>query len=92
MVMRLIMTDRSVKRLVGILCDVLVKVDNFVFLADFVILDYVIDEGDLEAAIEERFIVETLASVIMNFEKDFRDDYMETLNSLLGMGSHSYAP
>ncbi|XP_049414657.1 uncharacterized protein LOC125877396 [Solanum stenotomum] len=41
--MRLIMADRSVKRPVGILCDVLVKVDTFIFLADFVILDYEVD-------------------------------------------------
>ncbi|XP_049414656.1 uncharacterized protein LOC125877395 [Solanum stenotomum] len=41
--MRLMMADRSVKRPVGILCDVLVKVDTFIFLADFVILDYEVD-------------------------------------------------
>ncbi|KAK4715893.1 hypothetical protein R3W88_014231 [Solanum pinnatisectum] len=37
--MRLMMADRSVKRPVGILFDVLVKVDTFIFPADFVILD-----------------------------------------------------
>ncbi|KAK4726806.1 hypothetical protein R3W88_031723 [Solanum pinnatisectum] len=52
----------------------------------------VIDEGDLEAAIEEKFTVETLEPVIMSFEEDFRDHYLETLNALQGMGSHSYAP
>ncbi|XP_049359530.1 uncharacterized protein LOC125824222 [Solanum verrucosum] len=40
---RLMMSDRSVKRPVGILCDVLLKVDTFIFLADFVILDYELD-------------------------------------------------
>lgn len=33
--MRLMMLDRSVKRPVGILCDILVKVDTFIFPANF---------------------------------------------------------
>lgn len=37
--MILMMAYKSVKRPVGILCDVLVKVDTFTFLADFAILD-----------------------------------------------------
>ncbi|PHT34449.1 hypothetical protein CQW23_26249 [Capsicum baccatum] len=37
--MRLVMADRSIKRPVGILNDVLVKVSSFIFPADFVILD-----------------------------------------------------
>ncbi|XP_015160982.1 uncharacterized protein [Solanum tuberosum] len=41
--MRLMMADRSVKRPVGILCDVLVKVDAFIFSVDFVILDCEVD-------------------------------------------------
>ncbi|XP_049375774.1 uncharacterized protein LOC125840851 [Solanum verrucosum] len=41
--MRLMMADRSVKWPMGILFDVLVKVDNFIFLADFVILDCEVD-------------------------------------------------
>ncbi|KAK4726894.1 hypothetical protein R3W88_031811 [Solanum pinnatisectum] len=41
--MRLIMADRSVKRPVGILCDVLVKVDTFIFPIDFMILDCEVD-------------------------------------------------
>ena len=36
--MRLLMADRTVKRPVGILHDVLVKVESFIFLTDFVIL------------------------------------------------------
>ncbi|XP_049358913.1 uncharacterized protein LOC125823612 [Solanum verrucosum] len=46
--MRLMMVDRSVKRLVGVLCDVLVKVDTFIFAANFVILDC---EEDFEVPI-----------------------------------------
>ncbi|PHT40145.1 hypothetical protein CQW23_18999 [Capsicum baccatum] len=37
--MRLVMADRSVKRPVGILNDVLVKVSSFIFPTNFVILD-----------------------------------------------------
>lgn len=36
--MQLVMADRSVKRLMGILCDVLVRVESLFFLANFVIL------------------------------------------------------
>ncbi|KAK4713951.1 hypothetical protein R3W88_019858 [Solanum pinnatisectum] len=41
--MRLLLEDRSIKHLVGILYDILVKVDRFIFPADFVILDCEID-------------------------------------------------
>ncbi|XP_049405159.1 uncharacterized protein LOC125868572 [Solanum stenotomum] len=41
--MRLPMADRSIKHTVGILYDILVKVDQFIFPADFVILDCEID-------------------------------------------------
>ncbi|XP_047263658.1 uncharacterized protein LOC124896174 [Capsicum annuum] len=41
--MRLVMADRSVKQLVGILYDMLVKVDSFILFADFVILDCEVD-------------------------------------------------
>ena len=37
--MRLLMADREVKRRIGILHDMLVKVETFIFPADFVILD-----------------------------------------------------
>ena len=37
--MRLLMADRILKRPIGILHDVIVKVDSFIFLANFVILD-----------------------------------------------------
>ena len=41
--MRLLMADQTVKRLIGILHDVLVKVESFVFPAYFVILDCEVD-------------------------------------------------
>ena len=46
--MRLLMADRTVKWTVGILHDVLVKVESFIFPADFVILD---SEVDFEVSI-----------------------------------------
>ena len=41
--MRLLMADRTVKRPIGILHDVIVKVESFIFPADFVILDCEVD-------------------------------------------------
>ncbi|KAK4709871.1 hypothetical protein R3W88_004384 [Solanum pinnatisectum] len=42
-VIQLLMADRTVKKPIGVLQDVLVKVESFVFLADFVILDCDVD-------------------------------------------------
>nr|XP_016507422.1 PREDICTED: uncharacterized protein LOC107825100 [Nicotiana tabacum] len=42
--MPLALADRTIKRPTGILDDVLVQVEKFVFPADFVILDYQVDE------------------------------------------------
>ncbi|KAK4707201.1 hypothetical protein R3W88_033253 [Solanum pinnatisectum] len=52
----------------------------------------VCDEEEMGETIEERLAVETLAATLMNFEVDFRSDYVETVNALQGMGAHSYAP
>ena len=41
--MQLLMADRTVKKPIGILHDVLVKVESFIFPADFVILDCQVD-------------------------------------------------
>ena len=41
--MRLLMADRTVKRPIGILHDMLVKVESFIFPADFVILHCEVD-------------------------------------------------
>ena len=41
--MRLLMADQTVKRPIGILHDVLVKVESFIFPGDFVILDCEVD-------------------------------------------------
>ena len=41
--MRLMMADRTVKRHIGILCDVLVKMESFLFQENFMILDCEVD-------------------------------------------------
>ena len=41
--MRILMANRTVKRPIGILHDVLVKVESFIFPADFFILDCEVD-------------------------------------------------
>ncbi|XP_047270442.1 uncharacterized protein LOC124899574 [Capsicum annuum] len=41
--MQLVVVDRSVKQPVGILYDVLVKVADFIFPVDFIVLDYEVD-------------------------------------------------
>ena len=43
MAMRILMADLTVKRHIGILHNVLVKVESFIFSADFVILDCDVD-------------------------------------------------
>ena len=41
--MQLLMADRTMKRPIGILHDVLIKVESFIFPADFVIVDCEVD-------------------------------------------------
>ncbi|XP_016576592.1 uncharacterized protein LOC107874275 [Capsicum annuum] len=41
--MKLLMADRTIKKLMRVLHDVLLKVDRFIFLINFVLLDYVMD-------------------------------------------------
>ncbi|XP_047263661.1 uncharacterized protein LOC124896177 [Capsicum annuum] len=43
-IMRLLMVDWSIKRLVKVLFDVLVKVERFILLANFVVLDFKINQ------------------------------------------------
>ncbi|KAG5615365.1 hypothetical protein H5410_015189 [Solanum commersonii] len=38
----------------------------------------VVVDRDMRAPIEERMAVETLATVLMNFDDDFRSNYVET--------------
>ncbi|XP_049356997.1 uncharacterized protein LOC125821622 [Solanum verrucosum] len=51
----------------------------------------VVDDEDMRVPIKERMAVETLATVLMNFDAGFHSDYIESINVLQGMGAHSYA-
>lgn len=50
------------------------------------------DEEVVKVFIKERFAVETLVVVIMNFDSECIEEYEKTTNALQGMGSHHYAP
>ena len=52
----------------------------------------VVTNNDLRAPIEDRMVVKTSVVVLMNFDVDFLSDYVETINALQGMVSHSYSP
>ncbi|XP_059302271.1 uncharacterized protein LOC132054244 [Lycium ferocissimum] len=67
MTMRLQMADRSIKRPVGVVDDVLVRVDDFLLLADFVILDCVIDR-DILIILGRPFL--TIGRALMDLEKN----------------------
>ncbi|XP_070019819.1 uncharacterized protein [Nicotiana sylvestris] len=151
--MRLQMADRSIKRPVGIVDDVLVKVGEFHLPADFVILDCavdkeipinlgrpvlatrralmdserneikfrvndeevtsqaskgmklphehesilvidVVDEGEdaVEMKMEGQCLGEALAAILVNFDGEDMEGYMESVNALEGIGSYTYAP
>nr|XP_016440793.1 PREDICTED: uncharacterized protein LOC107766510 [Nicotiana tabacum] len=151
--MRLQMADRSIKRPVGIVDAVIVKVGKFHLPADFVILDCavgkeipiilgrpflatgralidserneikfrvndeevtfqeskgmklpheyesisvidVVDEVEdaVELKMEEQCLGEALAAILVNFDSEDMDGYMESVNALEGLGSYTYTP
>ncbi|XP_070002492.1 uncharacterized protein [Nicotiana sylvestris] len=151
--MRLQMIDRSIKRPVEIIDDVLVKVGKFHLPADFVILDCVVDkeipvilgrpflatgralmdsewneikfrvndkevtfqasqgmklpheyesisvidvvdevEDTVEMKMEEQCLGEALAAILVNFDGEDMEGYMESVNALEGLWSYTYAP
>lgn len=49
-------------------------------------------ENEQEVPIEEKFSIEPLAAVLMNFDCEGIKEYEETVCALTGMGSYSYAP
>ncbi|XP_070019541.1 uncharacterized protein [Nicotiana sylvestris] len=151
--MRLQMADRSIKRPVVIVEDVLVKVGKFHLPTDFVILDCAVDkeipiilgrpflaigkalmdserneikfrvndeevtfqaskgmklpheyesisvidvvdevEDAVEMKMEEQCLGEALAVILVNFDGEDMERYMESVNALEGLGSYTYAP
>ncbi|XP_070008563.1 uncharacterized protein [Nicotiana sylvestris] len=150
--MRLQIADRSIKRLVRIVDDVLVKVGKFHLPANFVILDCPVDkeipiilerpflateralmdserneikfrvndeevtfqaskgmklpheyesisvidvvdevEDAVEMKMEEQYLGEALAAILVNFDGEDMEGYMELVNALEGLGSYTYA-
>nr|XP_016505804.1 PREDICTED: uncharacterized protein LOC107823629 [Nicotiana tabacum] len=126
------MANRSIKRPVGIIDDVLVKVGKFLLPADFMILDCAVDKEILsslgghsllpeehlwirnemkssselmmkkspskqvedasEVKMEEECLGEALAAILVNFDGENMEGYMESMNALKGRGSYTYAP
>ena len=64
--MRLLIVDRTVKRPIGILHDVLVKVESFIFPADFFIVDYEVD-FEVPIILERPFL--TTGRALVDMEK-----------------------
>ncbi|XP_059295469.1 uncharacterized protein LOC132048803 [Lycium ferocissimum] len=146
--MRLQMADRSIKKPIGVIDDVLVQVGKFMLPADFVILDCAVDkdipiilgrpflatdrvlidsenneikflvndeevtfqaskgmklpnayesisvidsfdefDGAVEHKMEEESLGEALAAVLVNFDADDMEGYVEIINALEGLGS-----
>ncbi|XP_059290650.1 uncharacterized protein LOC132044180 [Lycium ferocissimum] len=151
--MRLQMADRTIKRPVGVVDDVLVRVGGFLLPVNFVILDCAVDkevpiilgrtflatgralmdskkneikfrvndeevtfqasrglklpstyesssvinsfdvvDEVVEHKLEEKHFDETLSAILVNFEADDMEGYIETVNSLIGRGSYSCEP
>lgn len=67
--MQLLIANLSIKRLVGILQDVLVKVDKFILSADFVILDCEVDT-DMPIILKRPFF--TTRRAVMDVERGDR--------------------
>ncbi|XP_070045978.1 uncharacterized protein [Nicotiana tomentosiformis] len=96
------MDDRSIKRPVVIVDDVLVKVGKFILPADFVILDWyklphayesisVIDVVDVvedvvEVKMEEECLGEALAAILVNFDGEDMEGYVESVMHWKGLG------
>nr|XP_016462381.1 PREDICTED: uncharacterized protein LOC107785565 [Nicotiana tabacum] len=151
--MRFQMVDRSIKRPVGIVDDVLMKVGTFLLLVDFVIFDCAVDkeihiilgrpflatrrelmdserneikfrvndeevtfqvsksmkfphayesisiidvvnevEDEIKMNMDEKCLGEALAAILVNFDGKDMEGYMQSVNSLEGLGFYTYAP
>ncbi|XP_060170443.1 uncharacterized protein LOC132601365 [Lycium barbarum] len=93
MSMHLQMVDRTIKRSVGVVDDVIVRVREFLLPADFVILDCAVDKevsiilgrpflatgGDeaVEHKLEEEQFDEALSANLVNFDADEMEEYVE---------------
>ncbi|XP_070046312.1 uncharacterized protein [Nicotiana tomentosiformis] len=101
--MRLQMADRTMKKSLGMIEDVLVWVDKFILPTDFVILVCEVDY-EMPAILGRPFLaigkalcdVEsgelTFQAILLKFDDDEMDGFMECVNTLQGIGSYNYAP
>nr|XP_009776575.1 PREDICTED: uncharacterized protein LOC104226315 [Nicotiana sylvestris] len=121
------------EKAVGVIEDVLVRVDKFILLADFVILDCEavcdVEDGELTFRVGDENVVfyvcksmqqpnsnevcsfvdlvtdvivddtsaiinvgDILETILLNFDDNEMDGFMECVNSMQGMGSGNYAP
>ncbi|XP_016544202.1 uncharacterized protein LOC107844256 [Capsicum annuum] len=64
--MRLLMANRSIKRPVGVLLDVLVKVDRFILLVDFEVIDCEIDQ-EVSIILDQPFLYTGRAIIDLYF-------------------------
>ncbi|XP_070012714.1 uncharacterized protein [Nicotiana sylvestris] len=96
--MRLQMADRSMKRTLGIIDDVLVRTDKFILPADFpnstevcsfvnLVITVIVD--DTSAMINMK---NPLEAVLLNMNVNDDASRVECMNALHGMGSYSYEP
>ncbi|XP_070007589.1 uncharacterized protein [Nicotiana sylvestris] len=75
--MRLQMADRTMKRLLGIIYDVLVRVDKFILPADFVILDLIVDDTSAMINVED-----PLEAVLLNLDVNDDEVRVKYVNAL----------
>ncbi|KAK4731252.1 hypothetical protein R3W88_024240 [Solanum pinnatisectum] len=78
--MQLLMPDRTVKKPIGVLQNVLVKVESFMFPADFLILDYDVD-FEVPIILGRPFLATGRALVVME-NGDGSEDYDELVATL----------
>ncbi|WMV08751.1 hypothetical protein MTR67_002136 [Solanum verrucosum] len=101
--LRLLLADHSIKRPIGILYDILEKVEEFIFPADILILDCKLMSRSLlfsvgHSLLPERLLLmwkgsmsevscvgESLAAVLLNYDRDEIQDYYEVVAALLGL-------
>lgn len=75
------------KEIVFNVCKYIKKPRDMSVISMIDIIDDVVD-----ASVEEKFTIETLAAMIKSLDFEEVDNYEETINALYGRGSYLYAP
>ncbi|XP_070014066.1 uncharacterized protein [Nicotiana sylvestris] len=101
---RLQMADRTMKRPLGIVDDVLIQVEMFIFPTNFVILDCEPNSSEVCSFVDLVTVViandtgaminveDPLEAVLLNLDVNKDEGRVECVNALHGMGSYSYEP